>query len=299
MAEECRDVPHVKPLAFMYTKEYIEFKIMISKNKEFLGLLIVLFIFIALIWLANDALGSKTLLNHTLNEQIIISGLYGLWTALFAFIFLGISTIIDRITKRKILHFNSMVTLEAQLNEMLGIIKDTLLVIDGFRNSITRGNIYWGRMKTFYIDRTHFEKLYDLSLVNELFAFYYKLRQVNDDMQNLQNGYDDLKNALIHKDITMEHYVANAVGVSDNFKLIAIFLEKAEEDLLGLLAKIRIQLRKDKPFITKLQQKFIFTSGNNITVAEFENEKKRLRKELEETSERSKKEIDLLVKNKK
>ena len=112
--------------------------------------------------------------------------LNGYWTAFFALIFLGLSSIAAKIFTREIRHYNALINLDTQLNEMLGIIKDNVYQMRGFREHIVKGNIHWGNLRPVFIDRTHYENLFDVELINQVFVFFYQVRKVNDDMENLQ-----------------------------------------------------------------------------------------------------------------
>ena len=63
-----------------------------------------------------------------------------------------------------------------------------------------------------------------------------------------------------------------------------------------LLARIRVQMRYDKPLGTKLQSLFIYSYGAKIRKEEIEKETKKLNKEIEETKTESQKEKDEILK---
>lgn len=234
----------------------------------------------------------------TFNQEIISSIAGGFAGAFFALIFLGVSSFISKILARKTIHYNSLVILETQLNEMIGIIKDNIYLMPPFRDAINNGNIYWSQIRVIPVDKSHLNKLSDLDLINDLFEFDYKIRKVNDDIESLAVGYNELKDAYIHKYIKVDHYILNAKNTADQIELLEIFSEDLLEDLTKLLTKIKILLKKDKPILTKIQEKLNKTSGDKITVNEFKKEKSKLEKELEESSRKSTEEIEKLLKQK-
>lgn len=235
----------------------------------------------------------------TFNQEIVSSIAGGFAGAFFALIFLGISSFIAKILTRKVIHYNSLIILETQLNEMIGIIKDNAYLMPPFREAIKNGNIYWSRIRVIPVDKSHLNKLADLDLINDLFEFDYKVRKVNDDIENLTTGYNELKDAYIHKYINVEHYIINAKITAEQIELLEIFSDDILEDLIKLLVKVRILIEKDKPILTKIQEKLNKASGDKITVNEFKKERTKMEKELEESSRKSKEQIDRLVNKKK
>lgn len=219
--------------------------------------------------------------------------------ALITLLFTGTAYIIGKVISRSVQHYNSLVTLSTQLNEMIGVIKDNLFLLPKFKTTLLTGNIYFSRLRPLIIDKTHLVNLYDIDLINDIFEYYIEARKMNDDIENIQGGYEDIKNAYIQKNIDVKHYITNGKGVIEQLE----FIEKGYNDLLekiiNLLSRIRIQIERDKPLTSALQEHLIFTSGKDITIKEFEKEKEKLEKELEESSEKSRKEKDKIFGGKK
>ena len=111
----------------------------------------------------NTKLLSFLQLEH--NSAITQSIFNSFLGALLALLSLALTNIIGRIIRRKIQHYNSLVTLESQLNEMIGIIKDNLYLFPTFKSSIKRGNIYWSQIRTISVDKTHLTNLADIELM--------------------------------------------------------------------------------------------------------------------------------------
>ncbi len=268
-------------------------KFMFAKNK----LLISIALLFILLPFAAWRMGQDPFFIDN-NKDFTVTVLNGFWTALFALLFLGISTIMNKITTRERQHYNALVNLGTQLNEMIGVIKDNLYVIEGFREGIVKANIFWGNLRSIQVDKSHLENLYDIDLINKVFSFYYQVRKINDDMENLQNGYNDLKNAYIQKYIKVDQYVENAERISEKLQELALFNEQLLEDLLVLFARVRIQVEKDKPFTSWVLEKVIYISGPLITVKELDNEVTKLEDELDDTSRISSRQIEKVAKKK-
>lgn len=216
--------------------------------------------------------------------------------AAVALVFLPLTNLVGRIIKRQIQHYNSLVIFEGQLNEMMGIIKDNIYILPTFRLTIKTANIYWSQIRTIPIDKSHLVNLADLGLINEVFDFYNKIRKLNDDIENLSKGYNEIKNAYIEHLITVEHYVANSTIISKELELLEAFQEDLFEELLNLATKIRLHIKKDRPFILKMQEFIKYNSSEKITLKEFSGEKLKLQRELKQVSAESKEEIKKLLK---
>lgn len=216
--------------------------------------------------------------------------------AAVALLFLPLTNLVGRVIKRRIQHYNSLVILESQLNEMMGIIKDNIYLLPTFRLTIKSANIYWSQIRTIPLDKSHLVNLADLGLINELFDFYNKIRKLNDDVESLSKGYNEIKNAYIEKLISVEHYVINSSIVSKELEMLEAFQEDLFEELLNLVTKIRLLIKKDKPLILKIQEFIKYNSSEKITLKEFKSEKVKVERELKQVSMESKEEIKKLLK---
>jgi len=145
-------------------------------------------------------------------------------------------------TSRQVKHYNSLVILETQLNKIGGIIHDDLYILPNFIRVIKSGNVYYNNLRPILIDKSHYESLYDLTILNELFTYNYQVRKLNDDMETASSGYQDIKNALIQKNITHQDYIVNTNILAENLKQIEIFLADLEERTVKLLARLKIQI---------------------------------------------------------
>lgn len=229
-------------------------------------------------------------------NQIIIEGFSAFAGAFFAFLFLRIAEFLTKLYQREVKHYNSLVLLETQLNEIGGIIHDNLYVLPNFIRVIKSGNIYFNNLHILPIDKSHYDNLYNLDLMNTLFSYQYQTRKLNDDMTTATLGYTDIKNALIQKNIEKQDYIINAESMATNLKQIEIFLTELQNETVELLAKVRVQMVYDKPLGTKLQSLLIRSSSKKIKKEEIKKEKEKLLKEIEETKTQSQKQIEEVIK---
>lgn len=229
-------------------------------------------------------------------NQIYIEGFSAFAGAFFAFLFLRLSEFLSKIYERQVKHYNSLVILDTQLNELGGIIHDNIYLIPFFKKSITSGNIYFSTLRSMPIDKSHYENLHDIDLINDLFSFNYQLRKLNDDIDSLTNGYAEIKNAYIQHNIQKPDYLINAQISAELLTTLEVFLKDMEEYSVQLIAKVRLMSKRDVPLGTRIARLFIHTSGSKLKKNEIESEVKKLRKEIEETKAKSQKEIEEAIK---
>ncbi len=214
--------------------------------------------------------------------------------AFLAFLFLRLSDFLTQVYRRQEKHFNSLVELQSQLNEIIGIIYDNLYLFPGILEAITTGNVSWNKIRLIPLDKSHYLRLFDTDLINTLFEFNLSVRKINDDVESFTSGYEILRNALIERNITQEHYQLNCKLLAPNLKHIAAAQKILLNELLKLFARIRIQTNKDAPLIMRLKTIVIPVSGKTITEKDIREEVELLKKEVEANVEKSKIEIDAI-----
>ncbi len=205
---------------------------------------------------------------------LLAPGFGALAGAFFAFIFLKLAEFLTRVHQRKVKHYNSLVLLETQLNELLGIISDNIYTISSFKEIINSGKIHFGKLRLIPIDRSHYSNLLDVALKNDLFTYNYKLRKLNDDIDNITNGYTDIKNALLQKNISHEDYLVNVKFTADFLTKLGKYLKSIYDQTIGLLVKVRLMPKKDLPLEKKFLRWFIRKSGSNLSKSELDEETK-------------------------
>lgn len=218
--------------------------------------------------------------------DLFLSSLNSFFGAFFALITLGIASLIGKYLSGRVKHYNSLVNLETELNEILGIVNDNIYLLSGFEKTVSKGDIYWSPLKLIPLNKKHFQELQDIEFMNELFGYYYSIRRLNDDTENAMKSYSEIKDAYIHKLIGVEQYILNSMLVSKQLKVLEDFSSKLEDETIDLLAKVRIMMRTDRPITTRILQFINADSSKTITVHELSDEKKKIKKELKESSEK-------------
>lgn len=227
------------------------------------------------------------------DQAFFQEGLSAFMGAFFAFLFLRLSEFLTRVYQRELKHYNSLVNLETQLNETGGIIHDNIYIVQNFQRVILSGNVYFNNLHQIPMDKSHYENLYDIDLINDLFTYYYQVRKINDDVQTSVEGYQEIKSALIQHNIDKNDYMINVQSLANTLKSIEAFFVKLEKDTVVLMAKIRIKERTDKPLGAKLQSFFLRSS--KINEKQLLKEVTLLKEEIESTKTASQEEIEKIL----
>lgn len=213
--------------------------------------------------------------------------------AFFAFFFLRLADFLTKLYQRQLQHYNSLVTLEFQLNEVGGIIHDDLYILPKFIDTISSGNVYFTNLHPIPVDKSHLTNLYNLELLNKLFEYFYDVRKINDDIQTVSQGYMEIKNALIQKNINPNDYKINCENLTKLLRAIEVFLIQMQEDTIQLIAQVRVQMKYDRPLGARLQG--VFLKENRAKASEVRIEFKKLEKEIEQSKSKSQKRIESIV----
>lgn len=234
----------------------------------------------------------------SIESELLVQGFAAFAGAFFAYFFTRVADFFGRVYQRQIKHFNSLVKLEQQLNEIGGIIDDNLYVIPPFRSVLESGNVYYNNLHIIKVDQTHFDDLHDVDLLNSLFVYQYEVRRNNDDISTFTNGLHMLTSALMNKGITHDEYKVNALLLAEQMRTIEAFHKRLQDNTIQLLSRVRVQIKMDVPLGTKLQRLFIHTAGDTgkITKKMVKDERKKLEKELKKSRAESRKEIEQIRK---
>ncbi len=228
----------------------------------------------------------------SLSNQIVIQAFSAFAGAFFAYLFTRIADFFSKVYQRQVKHYNSLVNLETQLNEIGGIINDDLYIIPKFIKAIKAGHVYFNKLRSIPIDKSHYENLYDSDLIDILFSFNYLVRKINDDLDTSNRGYEKLESALTQKLITSVDYVLSCNNLAHLLTVTNLSLTKLLEENTNLMARVRLEIKKDMPLGARLQFLFVRSKGAKISKQELEKEKKILELEIEESKHKSRKEID-------
>lgn len=195
-------------------------------------------------------------------------------------------------------HDTALVSLQYLLNEYLGVISDNIYVMKLFiiairtpENGLVK--LQWNLPKLININTDSYLKLLDLEILNKLFRFNDDLRKTNDDIEALNHGYEVIRLGLIQKYLDNNQYIINAKEIANGFELEERFLTEIRQDTEKLLARVRLQIIKDRS-----RKKWVFYkqyTTATVSTEEVLHELGRMKSEFEEIKKASKDRIDKLL----
>ncbi len=220
-------------------------------------------------------------------EDVLKDSIGAFAGALFAFIFFLLGGYFNRARERQKLHHSTLVEFEYQLNEYLNIIPDIRSNIVHFTYSSTQGFVFWSLPRPLPQFRASLVNLSNLKIINLLFNLGVDINKANGDIENLNRGYDELKSVFHSQKIDKTQFIDNSKRLSEGYQSIGKYLDHTLENVITLLARIRVQTSKDKPGF------FVFRVHDAVvTDDEVGKERIQLLKEIEDTKTKSRAELD-------
>jgi len=220
---------------------------------------------------------------------IAFSAFFG---AFFAFMFGQVGTMIGRINERKLKHYNSLVLLESQLNNFLNIISNNLVTFSDLRWALKQGKIYFINLSKFEIDESHYLNLLDIDLTNQLYNVLDGAKRYNMDGDNLTISYNEIRNAFLDKKIDQPAYELNLALTARRALIIETHEKSYTDKVLDLLARVRVQLRVDRPAPSMILSPLTRSWGGVISSEDVVKERAKLVGETKESATDSGTEIE-------
>lgn len=211
--------------------------------------------------------------------------------AFAAFLFLIAERTFGKYRERRVKHFNTLVKAEYILNENLQLISDNIYMVDGFIKVLKEGKLHVGRFNPLIWEQSILLDLANLEIINRLSAYAVSVRKVNRDLDAIENWYEQLKLALVQKNIDKEVYYANVNIFISQLAIIKKFLLRVDEENETKQSEVRVMMQErnlvdwffDKISTHHLPKGFDKRVRKEQTV---------LQKERKETRTQSKKEIE-------
>jgi hypothetical protein len=230
-----------------------------------------------------------------MDDEVIIQIFGAFCGAFFAFFFFRLAEFFKSFYDRQVKNYNSLVNLETQLNEFGGILSDNLYILSNFIKNIENGKIFFNILRLLPINREHYENFLNTDIINDLFIHNYQARKVNDDIDAFNEGYRDMKNAFIQKNISREEYQHNANILEKSMRLHILFEEKLQEETINLMARVRARRKKDRPLGSTIMGCFFKQSKTSLKPEEIDTEFKIIKADIEKSQKESQKEIDKIL----
>lgn len=187
--------------------------------------------------------------------------------------------------------------LQHVLNDYLGILWDNIYVVRKIKLNVEAGRTHWSCPRALPVDKSIYDDLLSLDVINELRSVYDTVRKINDDIENAIAGYEDIKNVyfttIANGEPDVEFYKTNGAVMVKVFETGAHFHEDfMDNDVSDLLARARILSTKGGTLGIRLV--VLGLKSPNVTNDEIEAEKERLRAEMKAVQTESQARIDRL-----
>lgn len=255
-----------------------------SKNKEELKNFIIITLLISVIFTFVFYLLFHLFvyLFFIRSESYISSGIGAFMGAFSAFIFLIIEKTFSKYRERRKIHFNALVRAEYLLNENLQLTSDNIYMVDGLIKVLKKGALHIGGFNQLVWDQSILLNLANLDMINNLSSYAITVRKVNRDLDMLEKWYEQLKLALIQKNIDKTTYDINITVLIKQLEVIRKFLIKADDETLVRQSEVRVMM-KERNFIDWFFDKISDHRFPNDFEERVQKEQKVLEKERNDT----------------
>ncbi|PSO42977.1 hypothetical protein BRC19_02895 [Candidatus Saccharibacteria bacterium QS_5_54_17] len=221
--------------------------------------------------------------------------------AFFAFLFVRIATLLDRLFARKAKHRDALVSLERLGNEYLNIIARNEFIIDDYIDIAERnlknqqGFIYFNELHELHIEKDIIKGLGNRELLNDYFSFLASVESMNGSVAATNRFYRDIKNAYISKQIDQETYFKNIERFIEGVKELKAYLRNLEEGNKYLIAKARILLNDERTFYNRLLGRILKKKLTEEQRNRVHDELQQLNSEIETTRKESREETEKIL----
>jgi len=217
----------------------------------------------------------------------------GFFGAMFAFVFLRLNDVFTGRYSRQRRHFNALSRLQHLLNDWLGILSDNVYVTEKFCRSVRQGNVHYSFGRQIPIDKSIYQDLINLDLINAVRSLFDMARKLNDDSENTATNYADFRHLYLTDVWAREKYIANVTELTKVFDIGIRAHEEFVPEVRRVLAWTRILCLRDHPQAAKLA--FAPPSSAVVTEEEIAAENASLDNEIEESGKESRKRIDRIL----
>jgi len=219
--------------------------------------------------------------------------------AFFAFLFVRIGDLFSDIYKRRKRHYTALVRLEYFLNECFVQHFDNINVIDGFISLIDETKdksvipFYANTFHPIEFDKNILLDLANIGLINEVAELFCDFKRANSDMATSTKIYNELKEGLIQKTISRVDFKQSVLYLAQRLAELKKFFINLDSKMERNCAVVRLLL-EDK----MLWKQAINKCWPNSFPSEhlIREEMKKLSDERQQNIDKSKKEIEQILK---
>jgi len=219
------------------------------------------------------------------DDSLFISEALSAFTgAFFAFLFLRLTSFLEKYYLRQRKHYNALASMEILLDEVVGVIKDDIYLLPDFRRVIMSGNVYASLLQPLPLERQYYDKLHDIELINDLYKLNYDIRRLNDDIENSNIWYLKLRDLYTSHQIIREDYIVNSQIMAERLKVLESALNMLFHDVIKLRAIVTLRLDFDRPLLTRFVHSLIDFQRQDLTEEMIKNKTIEIEKDIEESA---------------
>lgn len=267
-----------------------------KSNALIIPIIILIILLFSVIGITTYCIGSRFTWNLTLSSTL--SAFMG---AFFAFLFVRLGEISEKIYQRQIRNYNALVSIEHNLNQCLNEISSNLFVSAQIRKiseKLEKPNVVpitFNKLQPFGIE---FEiiQLTNLDFINDMAEFLSDIKKMNCSINGMNVFYDEIKDALIQKYFSRKEYSNNFLIYVQKLEEFEKFLVNSETKAKRLLVITRMLLNK-KPLLSRFINYFSQTFYDKSLQQNISKELEKLESEIKVVRKKSAEEISKVIAN--
>lgn len=217
--------------------------------------------------------------------------------AFFAFLFMRLSEMLNKIYKRQAKNFNTLVKLEYFCSEKVDTIALNIWFIDDFVSVFAealKNNhalIYNNKLYVVSFPEDLLLNLSNIDFINRVLHLKISFSRANNDIEMLNGLCADLASNLINKNIDFPAYKANMLDVLEKLKGFKKHLQALEKETNEVAAGARV-LENQKPVFIRIEH---FLCAKKMETKKFQKllakETAKVEAERKQVTEQSKKDL--------
>lgn len=232
-----------------------------------------------------------------LDNAVVIAMISGFAGAACAFLFMRLESFLKAYTDRAKLNYRALLRLEYFLNSMLDRVNqhatdlrhlaETYRSVDPPKLALT-----FSMPQEIIFDDTYVGDLGNNDLVNDFVAFSSKLYRINRDSKSIRDAYRTMLERALEGQIDSKAYQHICHQNIQPCEEVAKYTDQFIEDLIDLMAKVRVRIRIDRPLFNRLYSKLPGRSYGRDFNEDVRREREKLRDEITDISNESQLFID-------
>lgn len=223
--------------------------------------------------------------------------------AFFAFLFVRLGTGLTKIYDRLAKNQTTLVCLQHNLNDCMGVINDNIYLIekfhkifDGYHAEVKDQKLFGNELHQIPINKELVVQLTNMEFINEVYSLHVSIRKLNDSMKTMNRMMEQTTSAFIEQKIDHKTYAANLSHYKPTFTDLSKFLSSANDDAIKAFATARVLLR-DEVFLSRIIRYFMPSSYTEKQNIEINVEFKRVKSEIEHIRKKGQEKIQDVMGN--